>query len=229
MMAVRASLAQIAENSLGKLHTIACVNDPSDTVLSDTKEEMNEIAELLEAAGYRCIKLNVAFAFHSEQTDPILNEFEAVAKTSVLFQEPKLSVISPLLGKVVFDNKSLNANYVRRATREAVDFLSALRMLGRSPSLAMRLFGWKWGHILSAMASPKPSFRPLGSQFHQSAAATTTGKPCLRAWLLYNLLASKLAGTSSTTHLKADYASWICQLTPGTIRTTGCSTPAIGA
>ena len=125
MMAVRASRTQIAESSLGKLHTIACVNGPSDTVLSGTKEQMHEIAEPLEAAGYRCMKLDVAFAFHSEQTDPILNDFEAVAKT-VVFQEPKLPVISPLLGKVVFDNKSLNANYVRRATRETVDFLSAL-------------------------------------------------------------------------------------------------------
>ena len=126
MMAVRASLTQIAESSLGKLHTIACVNGPSDTVLSGTKEQMDEIAEPLEAAGYRCIKLDVAFAFHSEQTDPILDDFEAATKTAVLFQEPKLPVISPLLGKVIFDNKTLNANYMRRATREAVDFLSAL-------------------------------------------------------------------------------------------------------
>ena len=126
MMAVRASLTQIAESSGGKPHTIACVNGPSDTVLSGTKEQMDEVAVPLEAAGYRCIKLDVAFAFHSEQTDPILDDFEAISKTGVLFQEPKLPVISPLLGKVVFDGKTLNANYVRRATREAVDFLSAL-------------------------------------------------------------------------------------------------------
>ena len=126
MMAVRASLAQIAESSGGKPHAIACVNGPSDTVLSGTKEQMDEVTVPLEAAGYRCIKLDVAFAFHSEQTDPILDDFEAISKTGVLFQEPKLPVISPLFGKVVFDGKTLNANYVRRATREAVDFLSAL-------------------------------------------------------------------------------------------------------
>lgn len=126
MMAVRASLAQIAEISAGKQHTVACVNGPSDTVLSGTKVQMDEIAVLLEAAGHRCIKLDVAFAFHSEQTDPILDEFEAISKSGVIFQEPKLPVISPLLGKVIFDGKTLNANYVRRATREAVDFLSAL-------------------------------------------------------------------------------------------------------
>ncbi|KAL9079974.1 MAG: hypothetical protein Q9157_001171 [Trypethelium eluteriae] len=126
MMAVRASLPQIAESSGGKPYTIACVNSPLDSVLSGTKEEMDEVTVPLEQAGYRCIKLDVAFAFHSEQTDPILDDFETILKTGVLFQEPKLPVISPLLGKVVFDGKTLNAKYVRRATREAVDFLSAL-------------------------------------------------------------------------------------------------------
>ncbi|OBT74264.1 Type I Iterative Polyketide synthase (PKS) [Pseudogymnoascus sp. 05NY08] len=127
MMSVRASLQQIAESLGGKPYTIACVNGPSDTVLSGTKESVDDIAVMLEAAGYRCFKLDVAFAFHSEQTDPILDDFEEISKTGVVFQEPKLPVISPLLGKVIFDSKTLNANYVRRATREPVDFLSALR------------------------------------------------------------------------------------------------------
>ncbi|PHH60155.1 hypothetical protein CDD81_2073 [Ophiocordyceps australis] len=126
MMAVRASLAQIAESAQGKPHTIACVNGPSDTVLSGTKDEMDSVALHLEAAGFRCIKLDVAFAFHSEQMDPILDDFEALVKAGVVFQEPKLPVISPLLGRVIFEAKSLNATYVRRATRETVDFLAAL-------------------------------------------------------------------------------------------------------
>jgi acyl transferase domain-containing protein len=87
---------------------------------------MDDIAAVLEAAGFRCIRLSVAFAFHSEQTDPILDDFEAAAKSGVLFQEPKVPVISPLLGKVVFDGRTFNAKYVRRATREPVDFVSAL-------------------------------------------------------------------------------------------------------
>ncbi|KAH8810943.1 putative polyketide synthase [Xylogone sp. PMI_703] len=126
MMAVRASVAQIAEILKDQPYTIACINGPSDTVLSGTKEQVDGASVLLEASSYRCIKLDVVFAFHSEQTDPILDDFEAISKTGVLFQEPKLPVISPLLGKVVFDGKTLNANYLRRATREPVDFLSAL-------------------------------------------------------------------------------------------------------
>jgi monodictyphenone polyketide synthase len=68
MMAVRASLAQIAESSANKPYTIACVNGPSDTVLSGTKQQMDEVAIPLEKAGHRCIQLDVAFAFHSEDS-----------------------------------------------------------------------------------------------------------------------------------------------------------------
>lgn len=127
MMAVRASLESIIAASNGKPHTVACINGPTDTVLSGTKAQMDDIAVDLEAAGFRCIKLNVAFAFHSEQVDPILDEFEAISKSGVIFHEPKLPVISPLLGKVVFDARTLNASYVRNATRATVDFLSAAR------------------------------------------------------------------------------------------------------
>lgn len=126
MMAVRAGLAQIAESAEGKPYTVACINGPSDTVLSGTKEQIDDIAVSLQKACYQCIRLDVAFAFHSDQMDPILDNFEALTATGVIFQEPRVPVISPLLGKVIFDGKTLNANYVRRATRETVDFLSAL-------------------------------------------------------------------------------------------------------
>ena len=126
MLAVKASLAAISHAAPGKPHTVACINGPSDTVLSGTKEEIDDITLTLDAAGFRCIKLPVAFAFHSEQTDAILDDFEAACKSGVLFHEPKLPVISPLLGKVVCDGRTFNANYVRRATRETVDFVSAL-------------------------------------------------------------------------------------------------------
>jgi acyl transferase domain-containing protein len=86
---------------------------------------MESTKATLEVEGISCIMLDVAFAFHSEQTDPILDEFEAISK-GVIFSEPKLPFISPLLRKVIFDGKTLNANYVRRATRESVGFMPAL-------------------------------------------------------------------------------------------------------
>ncbi|KAK4494421.1 hypothetical protein PRZ48_014719 [Zasmidium cellare] len=133
MVAVRASLADIektassSEKSLP--YEIACINGPKETVLSGPTQEMNAIIPVLEEdGGYKCFSLDVAFAFHSAQTDPILDEFESLAASGVIFQEPHIPVISPLLCKVIFDDKSVNAEYMRRATREPVNFLSALEV-----------------------------------------------------------------------------------------------------
>ncbi|KAG5980256.1 Type I Iterative PKS [Claviceps digitariae] len=130
MVAVRASLEDIKKATSDPSETsftVACINGPSDTVLSGTRAGVDEVSKKLEQAGFRCTKLDVAFAFHSEQTDAILEDFEDMVKSTVSFHEPKMPVISPLLGKVVFDAKTLNANYVRRATREPVDFISAMQ------------------------------------------------------------------------------------------------------
>ncbi|KAF2017041.1 putative polyketide synthase [Aaosphaeria arxii CBS 175.79] len=129
MLAVRASIEQIEKSvSEKKLpYEIACINGPKETVLSGPVAEIAALTPVLEADGYKCFSLDVAFAFHSAQTDPILDEFEAIAKSGVLFQAPNLPVISPLVNKVIFDDKTVNGNYVRRATRETVNFLEALQ------------------------------------------------------------------------------------------------------
>jgi monodictyphenone polyketide synthase len=87
---------------------------------------MEALAEELEQSGIKCYHLDVAFAFHSAQTDPILHELEETAQTGVLFQPPRLPIISPLLGKVIFDEKTVNAKYICRATRETVNFVAAV-------------------------------------------------------------------------------------------------------
>lgn len=128
MVAVRASLAQIQKSICSKSYEVACINSPKDTVLSGPAADMEAVVSELEVKGYKCFILDVAFAFHSAQTDPILDEFEAVAKSGVLFQAPHMPIISPLMSKVIFDDKTLNANYVRRATRESVNFLSGIEI-----------------------------------------------------------------------------------------------------
>ncbi|OJJ77432.1 hypothetical protein ASPBRDRAFT_70836 [Aspergillus brasiliensis CBS 101740] len=125
MVAVRGSLETIAEY-VDTSYEVACINGPTDTVLSGTQAEMDAVSAQLQSKGLRCINLDVAFAFHSSQTDPILDDFEALAATGVLFQTPTLPIVSPLLGRVIFDEKSVNASYVRRATRETVNFRLAL-------------------------------------------------------------------------------------------------------
>lgn len=126
MMAVSATLDDIKKSASDALYEVACINGPKQIVLSGPSEEIEELELVLKNAGYRCQVLEVAFAFHSAQTDAILDEFEAIANTAVDFREPQIPFVSSLLSKVVCDGKTLNANYVRRATRETVDFVGAL-------------------------------------------------------------------------------------------------------
>lgn len=133
MLAVRAGLDEVrsvvdcgaGDDSNCSLE-VACINGPRDTVLSGPADDIESAAVKLGTAGFKCFLLDVAFAFHSAQTEPVLDELEETARRGVLFQPPNLPIISPLLGKVVFDEKTINATYIRRATRETVDFKAAL-------------------------------------------------------------------------------------------------------
>ena len=133
MLTVRASVEQIGTILVasGMPYEVACFNEPNGTVLSGPASDMKAAMPLLENHGYKCFPLDVPFAFHSAQTDPILDEFETLAVSGVLFQPPQLPIISPLLDKVIFDEKTVNAKYMRRATRESVNFLAALRTAHR--------------------------------------------------------------------------------------------------
>ena len=126
MLAVRASLTQIKNSAENKPFEIACINDPNDTILSDTVKKIDALSRILEKTGFKYFNLNVDFAFHSAQTDPILDDFEDISRTGVVFHAPTLPIISPLLDNFIFDDKTVNSNYVRHATREPINFVSAL-------------------------------------------------------------------------------------------------------
>lgn len=125
MLAVRATIDQIHEALAGKPYEVACYNGISDITLSGSIEEIGEIRLDIEAAGYRCTELNVPYAFHSAQMDPILDHYEKICN-SVTFKEPNVPVISPLLGGCVFDGNTFNPSYMRNATRNPVRFVSSL-------------------------------------------------------------------------------------------------------
>ncbi|KAL8989971.1 MAG: hypothetical protein Q9177_001265 [Variospora cf. flavescens] len=126
MVSVRGSVSEIQDSASPKPYEVACINGPKDTVLCGTLEQMESVAESLQADGLKSMKLDIPYAFHSAQVDPLLDEFEKIAKDGVIFKAPMLPIISPLLGKVIFDEKTVNATYLRRATRETVNFVGAL-------------------------------------------------------------------------------------------------------
>ena len=100
---------------------IACINSSNDTVLGGPNDEIDKLAEELDRKGVNSTKLQIPFAFHVSQVDPILETFEKAA-TGVTFNVPSIPVLSPLLGDVIRQEGSFGPTYVKRHARETVDF-----------------------------------------------------------------------------------------------------------
>ncbi|KAL8821405.1 MAG: hypothetical protein Q9223_000554 [Gallowayella weberi] len=127
MLSVRASVEDIRKNADGNdAFEVSCMNGHSDTVISGANVDIEAIRKALERNTIKCTKLDVPFAFHTAQMDPVLEPFEQLAG-HVTFKAPSIPFLSPLLGEDVFDGKTLNARYLRRATREPVNFVGALK------------------------------------------------------------------------------------------------------
>lgn len=127
MLAVRcpvAGLQDVVANSQGKIE-IACINGVADTVLSGTMADIDTVAQKLAEAGQKCTKLRLPFAFHSSQVDPILEEFEKIA-ANIMYNPPRIPVISPLLSDVVTSGGVFDALYLSRHCRKTVDFVGGI-------------------------------------------------------------------------------------------------------
>ncbi|MCJ1307459.1 hypothetical protein MMC25_001105 [Agyrium rufum] len=126
MMAVRGDLSEIKKSASSKPYELACLNAERDWVFCGTRDDMDDLCDTLQRDGHKCFKLDVPYAFHCSQMDAMLDEFEEIA-SRVEYKPLNIPVISPLLGKVIFDDKTVNAKYMRRATREAVNFVGSLK------------------------------------------------------------------------------------------------------
>lgn len=105
---------------------IACVNSPRSTVISGTAKDINSVKARLDVDGIKATLLQVPYAFHSPQMDPVLAEFESVAQ-NVRFAPPVIPVASTLTGALVKTEGVFTAHYLANQTRHKVDFLGALQ------------------------------------------------------------------------------------------------------
>lgn len=126
MLSVRAGVDAIATSCSGNnAYEISCMNGHNDTVISGARGDIEATRAALESNGLKCTLLDVPFAFHTAQMDPMLESFEQTAK-HISFRAPSIPLISPLLSNCVFDAKTTNATYLCRASREPVNFIGAL-------------------------------------------------------------------------------------------------------
>ncbi|KAK4692542.1 hypothetical protein P7C71_g4683, partial [Lecanoromycetidae sp. Uapishka_2] len=125
MLAVKSSLSAIKPHLAGTTCEIACINGASETVISGPVIEIDALSNLLITLGLKCVKLEVPFAFHSAQVEPILQDFESAAQGAI-FEAPAIPFISPLLQEVVSGGGILSPSYLRQACRETVNFLGGI-------------------------------------------------------------------------------------------------------
>jgi asperthecin polyketide synthase len=79
----------------------------------------------LERHSFKCTLLELPYAFHTAQMDVILEDLGKIA-SGIHFKAPSVPVISPIMGGVIFDGKTANAEYLKRHTRETVNFAAAI-------------------------------------------------------------------------------------------------------
>lgn len=126
MVATKASARHVMDIIGGNRGVeVACINGPQETVLSGKVADVDQAIDDLTGQGVKCTKLNVPYAFHSSQVDAILADFESIA-SYITFNKPSIPVISPLLASVLSEADSIDAKYLCRHAREAVDFSGAL-------------------------------------------------------------------------------------------------------
>ncbi|KAL4861374.1 hypothetical protein BDV12DRAFT_208059 [Aspergillus spectabilis] len=128
MLAVQASTDQISQCVPDRsTYEISCVNGARSVTLAGLATDIAQVNAQLKAGGggVRTTLLNVPYAFHSSQVDPILDRFDDIART-VPIRKPKVAVVSPLLADVVRAGQAFPPSFLRNATRSTVYFGDAL-------------------------------------------------------------------------------------------------------
>ena len=106
---------------------IAAINGPESTVISGNSKEIRAIVSNLESAGIKTKQLQVSHAFHSPLMEPMLAEFENVAK-QVNYSQPRIPLISNVSGKQV-DLEIATAEYWVNHVRQPVKFAQSMETL----------------------------------------------------------------------------------------------------
>jgi acyl transferase domain-containing protein/acyl carrier protein len=129
MVAVLTDEAQAAYAIQPYVHevSISAINSKKSIVISGRREAINAICAQLEASGVKTKKLNVSHAFHSPLMEPMVREFERVAR-QVSFSPPQLKLISNVTGSLVTDEVA-TPEYWCRHVLQPVRFAASIETL----------------------------------------------------------------------------------------------------
>jgi acyl transferase domain-containing protein len=130
MFAINADVARVAPflEDKGDLVSIAAINAPDSVVLSGDTDSVVAIADRLAAEQIATRRLRVSHAYHSPQTDRILDRFQAMAER-FQYRPPVLPVVSNLTGQLFDAAEAVGARYWTRHIRSTVRFADGIQTL----------------------------------------------------------------------------------------------------
>ncbi|MEH1781707.1 MAG: type I polyketide synthase [Nostoc sp.] len=160
MVSVLASESQVREliASYTDKVAIAAINGPDSIVISGVGEAIQEICRSLAEMGITIKPLQVSHAFHSPLMEPMLAEFEAVAK-EVTYNQPQIPLISNVTGQQATE-KIATAEYWVNHVRQPVHFAQSMQTLHRE------------GYKLFLEIGPKPILLGMGRQCQPEEVGT---------------------------------------------------------
>ncbi|MGB6169812.1 MAG: SDR family NAD(P)-dependent oxidoreductase [Geitlerinemataceae cyanobacterium] len=109
--------------------SIAAINGPESIVISGKQEAIEAVCAILEPQGIKTKKLTVSHAFHSPLMEPMLAEFDRVAR-QIDYSPPALKLMSNVTGLVATDEVA-TPDYWCRHIRQAVRFAPSMKGLVR--------------------------------------------------------------------------------------------------
>ena len=129
MLAIRSGTKDLASllGPPGQEYEISCLNGPKSVVLGGTKAQMTKIRPSLKTRGLSHTFLEVPYAYHTSQVDPVLTPLAFLAQ-GIKFSKPKLPVISPTYGKVLRESEDFGSDFVVQHCRASVKMLDALEV-----------------------------------------------------------------------------------------------------
>ncbi|WP_323747692.1 type I polyketide synthase [Catenulispora rubra] len=107
---------------------VAAVNGPASVVLSGLREPVSSVAAVLAERGVKTRPLIVSHAFHSALMEPMLAEFEAVARR-LEYHRPQIGLVSAVTGEIAEPALVCDPEYWVRHVRQPVLFADAVRAL----------------------------------------------------------------------------------------------------
>ncbi|WP_040687292.1 type I polyketide synthase [Nocardia vinacea] len=129
MLAIAASETEVNDvvaRYTGRV-SVAAVNAPEALVISGDEDAVAEIGAQFVERGRKTSRLRVSHAFHSHRMDPMLAEFESVAK-DLTYNRLRLPVVSNVSGQLAGD-EVLEPSYWVRQVRAAVRFAPGIEKL----------------------------------------------------------------------------------------------------